>query len=117
MKSIFWRMTLKLKRIPYWAQMSIFFVSTFLIALCVVPFILLTDVLVGENNEGPDLSSWLFIIILIPILETFINQHLPFKLMQKWNWTKNRYGLYILLSAILFGLIHTYSLQYMIFSL
>lgn len=116
MRSLFWRMTLKLKRMPYWAQMSIFFVSSFLIVLSVIPFIALTFVLEGESTEGPDLSSWFFLIILIPILETFIHQHLPFKLMQSWSWAKNKYGLYIIVSAIVFGLIHTYSLQYMIFA-
>ena len=108
-------MTLKLKRKPYWVQMSIFYFSSFLIVISVLPFIIMTDIMVGENTEGPDLSSWFIIIILVPILETFINQHLPFRLMQKWSWTKNKYGLYILISAIAFGLIHTYSLQYMIF--
>ena len=82
------------------------------------PLIIATNILIGENTEGPDMdvSSWFLGIILAPILETFINQHLPFKLMQKWSWTKNKYGLYILVSAIVFGLLHTYSLQYMIFA-
>ena len=115
MKSIFWIMTLKLKRKPYWFQMGLFYLSTFLIAICILPFILVTNKLIGENTEGPDLSSWFFVIILIPIFETYVNQYLPFKLMQKWSWTKNKYGLYILVSAIIFGLLHTYSLQYMIF--
>jgi hypothetical protein len=109
-------MTLKLKRKPYWGQISLFFVLTFLIALSVVPFIVLTDVLVGENTEGPDVSSFFIIVILAPILETLLHQHLPFKLMQSWSWTKNKYGFYIIVSAILFGLIHAYSLQYMIFA-
>ena len=116
MKSIFWIMTLKLKRKPYWIQMGIFYLSCFLIVFSVLPFILLTEVLVGESTEGPDLSSWFLVIILAPILETLINQHLPFKLMQKWSWTRNKYGLYIIVSALVFGLSHTYSLQYMIFA-
>ena len=116
MKSIFWKMTLKLKRKPYWVQMSIFYLSTLLIVISVLPFIALTNKLIGENTEGPDLSSWFSIIILIPLIETFIFQHLSFKLMQKWSFTKNKYGLYISVSAILFGLSHTYSLQYIIFA-
>ncbi|MBW8333661.1 MAG: CPBP family intramembrane metalloprotease [Prolixibacteraceae bacterium] len=116
MKSLLWRMTLKLKRKPYWIQMCIFFVSSFLIVLSVIPFIALSFVLEGESTEGPDSSSWFLIIILVPILETFIHQHLPFKLMQNWSWAKNKYGLYILVSAIVFGLVHTYSFQYIIFA-
>ena len=116
MKSIFWRMTLKLKRKPYWVQMCIFCISCYLIAFSMAPFIVATDRLIGENTERPEVSSWFLLIILAPIFETFINQHLPFKLMQKWSWSKNKYGLYILVSAIVFGLLHTYSLQYMIFA-
>lgn len=116
MKSIFWRMTLKLKRKPYWIQMCIFYLSCFLIALIVSPFIILADLTVGESTEGPELSSFFLVVILVPILETLVNQHLPFKLMQRWSWTKNKYGLYILVSAIVFGLFHSYSLQYIIFA-
>jgi membrane protease YdiL (CAAX protease family) len=116
MKSIFWRTTLKLKRKPYYIQIGIFFLSSFLIVICVLPFIALTDIVAGENTEGPDVSLWMLAIIFAPMLETLLNQHLPFKLMQKWSWTKNKYGLYIVFSAIIFGICHTYSLQYMIFA-
>jgi membrane protease YdiL (CAAX protease family) len=54
--------------------------------------------------------------LFVPLFETFLFQQLPFKIMQNWSLTTNRYGIYILLSAIIFGLFHWYSLQYMIFA-
>ena len=76
----------------------------------------MNDILNGENTNGPNTTSWILVIILAPILETFFNQYLPFKLFQNFTWTRNKYGLYILTSAIVFGLGHTYSLRYMIFA-
>jgi len=115
MKSIFWRMTLKLKRKPYWVQIITFYFSSFLIVLCVLPLLFLADNL-SESGNGPDVNSWILGIVLAPILETLLNQHLPFWLIQKWSLTRNKYRLYIFTSAIVFGLCHTYSLQYMIFA-
>jgi hypothetical protein len=76
----------------------------------------MNDILNGENTNGPNTTSWILVIILAPILETFFNQYLPFKLFQNFTWTRNKYGLYIFSSAIVFGFMHTYSLQYMIFA-
>jgi len=115
MKSIFWRMTLKLKRKPYWAQIVTFYFSSFLVVLCVLPLLFLADNQ-SEGENGPDISSWILVIVLAPILETLLSQYFPFWLMQKWSLTKNKYGFYIFSSAIVFGLAHTYSLQYMIFA-
>jgi hypothetical protein len=115
MKSIVWRMTLKLKRKPYWFQIVTFYISSFLIVLCILPLLFLAYK-PSESTNGPDDSSWILVIVLAPILETLLIQYLPFWLMQKWSWTRNKYGLYILTSAIVFGLGHTYSLRYMIFA-
>ena len=116
MRSMLWKLTLKLKRKPYWVQMMLFYFSSFLIVCCVIPVILIIDMHKGMNTNGPDLTSWILVLILAPIFETFLNQYLPFKLLQKWTWSKNKYGLYIITSAIIFGLMHTYSLQYMVFA-
>jgi len=108
MKSIVWRMTLKLKRKPYWVQIVAFYLSSFLIVLCVLPLLVLADKL-SESGNGPDVSSWIIVIVLGPILETLLNQYLPFWLLQKWSWTRNKYGLYIFASATVFGLLgYTY---------
>jgi membrane protease YdiL (CAAX protease family) len=84
--------------------------------LSILPFIYLADITIGENNNKPEIKLWIVASIIIPVLETFFNQYLPFKLMQSWHLTKNKYGLYIVISAIIFGLCHCYSIQYMIFA-
>lgn len=110
-----WRLTLKLKRKPFWLQIVTFYFSSFLIVICVLPLLFLADKQ-SESTNGPDMSSWFLIIVLVPILETLMNQYFPFWLMQRWTLTKNKYGFYIFTSAIVFGLAHTYSLAYMIFA-
>ena len=114
MNSILWRLTLRLKRKSYIAQIAIFFAATFVMTLFILPLLFMVDQIMGENTNGPDLSMWFAVIILVPILETYLNQRLPFLLMQKWCFTKGKYGLYIALSAIIFASLHTYSLQYVI---
>ena len=114
MKSILWRLTLRLKRKKYLIQISILFAAIFILSLLVLPVIFLVDQFIGENTNGPNVELWIAIIILVPILETYLNQHLPFIIMQKWRFTRKRYGLFIFLSAIVFSLLHTYSLRYMI---
>lgn len=120
MKKIIWRLTLKLKRKSLLTQIIIFYVSSFLIACSILPLKLLIDLKFGEKDAGPDLGigigSCIVIAIIAPIFETFLNQELPFILLQNWNLTKNKYGIYILISAIIFGLCHTYSLQYVLFA-
>lgn len=116
MKSIIWKLTLKLKRKSYLTQISIFYFSSFLIVFCVLPFIYLTDKTIGKNSNGPEVGIWIVVSVFVPIFETFLNQSLPFKVMQNWSLTKNKYGLYILISSVIFGLLHNYSLQYMIFA-
>lgn len=113
MNSFLWRLTLRLKRKSYIAQIAIFFSASFLMIFFVFPFIFLADQIIGENTSGPDLN-WFIVILLAPILETYLNQMLPFLLMQKWNLTKRKYGLYVVLSASIFAAMHSYSIQYVI---
>jgi len=113
MKSFLWKLTLRLKRKPYWAQIILFYFSSFLIVICFIPLLLLAE-LQSESTEGPDINSWIIIILIAPFLETLVFQYFPFWFMQKWIWLKTKKGLYIIVSAMLFGLSHTYSLSYII---
>jgi hypothetical protein len=114
MKSIFWRITLKLKRKSYFSQLAIFSAASFLMTLFVLPLIFLADRILGENSNGPKIDWWIGILIIVPILETYFNQKLPFILLQKWEKTKSKYGIYLLLSAMVFAGMHGYSIQYII---
>lgn len=114
MRSRLWKLTLRLKRKSYLTQISIFYLSSFAIVLFVLPFIYLTDKTLEENSNGPEAGAWIATVLVAPFFETFLFQRLPFNLMQNWSLTKNKYGLYILVSSAIFGLCHDYSLQYMI---
>jgi len=114
MNSFLWRLTFRLKKKSYFVQIALFFCASFLMILFVLPFIFLADQIVSESTNEPNINWWVGIIILVPLIETYMNQKLPFILMQKWNKTKGRYGLYMLLSALVFAAMHCYSIQYII---
>jgi len=116
MKTLIWRLTFFLKKRPYWLQIIIFFFLSLLIALGAIPFRIIIDKVLGENISAPKTNSWFVLGIIAPLFETFINQYVPFKLFQNYDWLKNKYGLYILSSALVFGLMHWYSIQYIIFA-
>jgi uncharacterized protein len=54
-------------------------------------------------------------VILIPLLETFLNQFLPYFLLNKVRYLHERSYLILLMSAIFFGGLHFYSMFYIIF--
>ena len=116
MRSLFLKITLKLKRKPFWLQIMILFLLSYAIVLSAIPLLLLTELIDKGNENGPNGLPIFIVVILAPLLETLLNQHLPFKLFQALNWTKNKYGLYVVVSAIIFGLCHYYSLRYIIFA-
>ena len=115
-----WRLTLALKRKPYILQVFLFLFLSYLIVFTVLPFIGLADVLFGENSNGPDLGatfgSWVEVAVFAPILETFLLQWLPFKILQRFSATRRRYGMYMMVSAAIFGILHWYSIQYILFA-
>ncbi len=113
MRSRLWKLTLRIKRKSYLTQISIFYLSSFAFVLFVLPFIYLTDKILGENSNGPEAGAWIATVLVTPFFETFLFQRLPFNRMQNWSLTRNKYGLYILVSSVIFGLCHYYSLQYM----
>ncbi len=54
-------------------------------------------------------------VIITPIMETFLNQYLPYYLLKKVKYFQERSYLILLASALFFGLLHLYSLFYIIF--
>ncbi len=116
MKSFFWRITLKLKRKPYWFQIAILFLFSYIIVLSVLPLLFVAETLNSGSDSGPGSLSIISVVIFAPFLETILNQYLPFKFLQTFTWTKNKCGFYVVGSAIIFGLCHCYSIQYIIFA-
>jgi len=80
----------------------------------VLPLLFAAESIDPGNENGPNGLSIFSIVVMAPFLETTFNQYLPFKLMQAFSWTKNRYGIYMIGSALIFGLCHWYSIHYII---
>jgi hypothetical protein len=55
-------------------------------------------------------------VILAPILETFLCQSLPYRMLNKVKYLNERSYLILLISALFFGLTHFYSLFYIIYA-
>jgi hypothetical protein len=55
-------------------------------------------------------------IILAPIIETFLGQSLPYYLLKKLGYMNGRNYLVITASALFFGILHFYSLFYIIYA-
>lgn len=95
---------------------------TFLIVLPMIPFIVhleQTGASLGGIDLQKELSTQPIILILLvafiaPLVETFISQWVVIKLLRFIPFISHRSGILAVVSAITFGLGHTYSLLYMI---
>ncbi|MEP7109171.1 MAG: CPBP family intramembrane glutamic endopeptidase [Ferruginibacter sp.] len=96
-------------------QIGWFYISTWVLTILFLPLMYMTQNLFGEDNAGPDIKYWLLIITIVPVIETFLFQYGIFKICNRIQATKRNNGLIILISAFIFGLMHTYSIGYMIF--
>ena len=67
------------------------------------------------QNTGID-EMLILGVILVPLLETFLFQKLPYWLLVKSNYFAKHKYLIILITAPLFGLEHIYSLHYIIYA-
>ena len=101
-------------------QVFIFFIFSYVLLLLLLPITLNADA-----NGGRDLSVLfgkdeklfiLFVIFLSPLIETFIFQWLIYEQLNAFSFFKKRVYLVILLSGIIFGLIHNFSIQYQLFT-
>ena len=55
-------------------------------------------------------------VIIAPIFETFFNQYLPYYLLNKIKYFHERNYLILLASALFFGLLHFYSVFYIVYA-
>jgi hypothetical protein len=68
------------------------------------------------NNKFAHHPFWFKLVggsIIAPLLETYLFQQLPYTFLKKWNASNT---IIILISSVLFGLSHFYSLSYIIFA-
>lgn len=97
-------------------------VMTMLSIVIILPFLPLFYALerfIGPMG-GPSLmqdkliDQFIFGVLLIPLLETLIHQTAPIILLKKY--TRLKPGTIILVSAILFGAVHFYSVSYIFYA-
>lgn len=50
-------------------QISIFYLSSFALVLFVLPFIYLTDKILGENDNGPEAGAWIATVLVAPFFK------------------------------------------------
>lgn len=62
------------------------------------------------------LMKILLVVILGPIIETFLSQTLPFHFLSLFKFMKRNKWLMILISGAIFGSVHVFSLQHIIFA-
>lgn len=69
-----------------------------------------------QNDEKDITLLFITTIILAPIFETFFGQSLPYYLLRKVKYLKERSYLVLISSSLFFGIMHFYSLFYIIYA-
>ena len=68
------------------------------------------------RGEKLTLGPILLAVVIVPILETLLHQYFIYEILIRYPFFKNRKYLIFLISAILFGLLHFYSLAYIVWA-
>jgi len=108
------KISLWLRRCTPWAFVPILLIASYIIIL---PFAFLKP---DPNQAGPNFRSMgvvgQFIIasVVAPIIETALNQALPIYLLRKY--TRLRWFAIIVIPSAIFGLMHFYSIQYIVYA-
>ncbi|HEY1025564.1 MAG TPA: CPBP family intramembrane glutamic endopeptidase [Sphingobacteriaceae bacterium] len=116
LKKIFTRLNFFFCRKKYHMQILYFYILTWIMTLLFFPLMYITRNVFGNEDGGPGVTNWFIIIVVAPILETFIFQRGVFKISTSLKPVKGKQALIILLSAFIFGLVHPYNLGYMLFA-
>ena len=69
-----------------------------------------------QNNAKGIVPLSITTIILAPLLETFLGQSFPYYLLRKVKYLRERSYLVLISSALFFGVLHFYSLFYIIYA-
>lgn len=92
--------------------------STFLCSIMLSLLVDLFNIEIVETTlntaQDPLISQFLIVVIIGPLIETFIFQYENIKILRRINVLKNNDLTVILISALIFGLMHFYSLSYII---
>jgi len=69
-----------------------------------------------QNDEEGIILLFITTIILAPIFETFLGQSFPYYLLRKLKYLRERNYLVLISSSLFFGILHFYSLFYIIYA-
>jgi uncharacterized protein len=100
-----------------------FLMLTFLVTIFSIPIAFfkdsLPDISYRPNEPSFDFKNnpildFLMVIVIAPLLETLLNQYLVIEILSTIKYFKKRKLLVVMLSAFIFGVVHSYSISYMI---
>jgi len=105
---------------PFYWYVPTVYVIIFVIG---IPLEYLTNLLHIPDKEItsqliPDsfLLKVLLVVIIVPFFETFLTQALPYHFLSLFQFMKRNQWLIILISGILFGSVHIFSLQHIFYA-
>lgn len=116
MKRAIWRLNKFILKSSFAFQIFKLYLLSFIVPLAFTPLFYVIVKVFGESKAGPNKSHWFLAIVIAPIVETLIFQYGVFKILQASKFTRDKYGIYIFISALLFGFVHWYSLRYIVFA-
>lgn len=105
----------------YPTQLLIFLLAGYATIILLIPIAAVLEMygFVQQMIEPPNpanLEELPLAVIIAPIIETLIFQHLVFLIFRKWIPIKNKYFWAIIVSSVLFGLMHKHNVIYIIFA-
>ena len=104
----------RLAALPWYYFVVAATAMSFVVIIPILPLFLLTDYLGEEGNPkfvetSPFWVSAILLWIVAPPLETFLAQWLPIRGLRRIPLLRSRDGLLIVVSALVFGVMHHYS--------
>lgn len=111
----FWVRTTNRIWFVIWLTVSVFLIA--LVANCIIELFRDKDIIWYQFPYEEQNLIVLFIVtvLIAPVFETFLNQYLPYYLLSKITYLNERKCIILISSSIFFGLIHFYSLFYMLY--
>ncbi len=99
-------------------QFIIILIGSYVVTFLSVPLVALFDGNLHSKLQTEKISvrSIIFFVILFPILETWLNQYLIFNTLSKYSYFSNKKYLIIIISGLIFGLLHYYSFSYIVWA-
>jgi uncharacterized protein len=116
MKRTIQQINRKVAKRSYLTQVFVFIILSFAITFPFAPLLYMGENLILQDFTILGKNAWFSIIILGPIVETLIYQHGIFRIINAIPQTRKKHVLYILISASVFGLMHWYDFNYIVFA-